>query len=32
MDGLWECTSGSVRIGEKPITATIREINEELGI
>ena len=32
MDGLWECTSGSVRIGEKPITATIREIYEELGI
>lgn len=32
MDGLWECTSGSVRRGERTIIAVIREIEEELGI
>lgn len=30
--GLWECTSGSVKIGERTIDAIIREIKEEIGI
>ena len=30
--GLWECTSGSVKKGERTIEAIIREINEEIGI
>lgn len=30
--GLWECTSGSVMIGERTIDAVIREIKEEIGI
>lgn len=29
---LWECTSGSVVVGENSQDAVIREINEELGI
>lgn len=30
--GFWECTSGSVIIGEDSITGALRELEEELGI
>lgn len=29
---LWECTSGSVKQGETSLEATIREVEEEIGI
>ncbi|URZ09174.1 NUDIX hydrolase [Clostridium felsineum] len=30
--GLWECTGGSVTIGEDSITGALRELDEEVGI
>lgn len=30
--GFWECTSGSVIVGEDSITGALRELEEELGI
>lgn len=30
--GLWECTGGSVTIGEDSITGALRELEEEVGI
>lgn len=30
--GFWECTSGSVIVGEDSVTGALRELEEELGI